>query len=91
VHAYRSAWIWGAVIPLAIVVLAILIGPVALLWLFLYPLQVLRIAVKSSGPWGQRMTRALFLVLGKFPEAAGQIKFLWGRRSGATARIIEYK
>ena len=91
VHAYRSAWTWGVVIPIVIVLLAILIGPLALLALLLYPLQVLRIAAKSSGPWGHRMTRALFLVLGKLPEAVGQVKFLWDRRSGAAARIIEYK
>jgi GT2 family glycosyltransferase len=91
VHAYRSAWTWGVAIPLAIVVLSIVFGPLALLGLLLYPTQVLRIAAKASGPWGQRTTRAFFLVLGKFPEAVGQIKFLWDRRSGATARIIEYK
>ena len=91
VHAYRSAWTWGVVIPVVIISLAALIGPVALLALLMYPLQVLRIAAKSSGPWGHRVTRALFLVLGKFPEAVGQVKFLWDRRSGAKARIIEYK
>lgn len=91
VHAYRSAWTWGLFIPAAIVLLVILVGPVALLGLLLYPVQVLRVAAKSEGSWRQRWTRALFLVLGKFPEAFGQAKFLWDRRSGTTAKIIEYK
>jgi hypothetical protein len=35
--------------------------------------------------------RALFLVLGKFPEAIGQLKFIYNKFTGKTARLIEYK
>lgn len=91
VRASRSAWFWGVGLPAGIVLLSLVVGPVALLCLLVYPAQVLRLCAKGSGPVGDRMTRALFLVMAKFPEAVGQIKFVLNRRSGAIARIIEYK
>lgn len=91
VRASRSAWFWGAGLPAAILLSALILGPAALLAFLVYPAQVLRLCAKGRGPFRDRMTRALFLVLGKFPEALGQIKFLRNRRSGAIARIIEYK
>ncbi len=91
VRASRSAWLWGVGLPAGIVLLSLIGGPPGLLALLIYPAQVLRLAMKANGPVGDRMTRALFLVLGKFPEAVGQIKFHQNRRSGAIARIIEYK
>lgn len=91
VRASRSAWLWGVGLPAGIVLLSLVVGPLGLLALLIYPAQVLRLAMKASGPVGDRTTRALFLVLGKFPEAVGQIKFHRNRRSGAIARIIEYK
>jgi hypothetical protein len=35
--------------------------------------------------------RALFLVLGKFPEVMGQLNFIYNRLAGKTAHLIEYK
>jgi hypothetical protein len=34
---------------------------------------------------------ALFLVLGKFPEAVGQMNFVYNRLAGKTAHLMEYK
>jgi len=33
----------------------------------------------------------LFLVLGNFPEAIGQMNFFYNMLAGKTARLIEYK
>jgi hypothetical protein len=52
---------------------------------------MLRVYVASAGPVRGRAARAFFMVLGKFAEVAGQIKFLRLRLSGETARLIEYK
>jgi GT2 family glycosyltransferase len=85
----RRAVLWGFVIPLLSLALISAIGPVGLLPLIAYPLQFLRLALTLAG--SHRALRAFFLVLGKFPEALGVIKFHWQRVSGRTGRLIEYK
>ncbi len=87
----RRAWIWGLALPLAVVIAAILFSPWALAVLLVYPVQALRVYRGSSGPFRARAARAAFMVLGKFAEAAGQLKFVALRLSGRTARLIEYK
>lgn len=87
----RSAWLWGLGIPLLAICLTIWLGPVGLIMLLLYPLQILRLALKGTRSSYVNWWRAFFLVAGKFPEAAGQLRFLYIRLSGKTARLIEYK
>lgn len=91
VRESRSAWRWGVILPVALLALAALLGPVALLGFAAYPFQVLRLFARGTGPWRTRMARAAFLVLGKFAEAWGQVKFLTHRLSGTRSRLIEYK
>ena len=86
-----SAWLWGAGIPLALLTLTALAGPLALLGFAIYPVQVLRLFARGAGPWRTRFARAGFLVLGKFAEAWGQLKFAAHRLSGTRSRLIEYK
>ena len=38
-----------------------------------------------------RWARSSFLVLGKFAEAAGEVKFFLHRLAGTRGRLIEYK
>lgn len=87
----RRTWIWGLVIPLVAVLGAVLVSPWLLALLLLYPAQMLRVYVASAGSTRGRAARAFFMVLGKFAEMAGQLKFLRLRLSGQTARLIEYK
>ena len=87
----RSAWLWGAGLPLAIAAAALLWSLWAWLALAVYPLQVLRLFLHASGTAGTRMWRALFLVLGKFAEAYGQATYLSRRWSGGPTKLIEYK
>lgn len=92
VRESRSAWLWGLGLPLAALAATLLVGPWGLLLLLAYPLQVLRLYARVAGPSPRaRAWRALFLVLGKFAEAAGQLKYLGLRWSGRQARLIEYK
>ncbi len=36
-------------------------------------------------------TYAFFVLLGKFPQASGQLKYVSGRLRGKRSRLIEYK
>jgi GT2 family glycosyltransferase len=90
-----SAWTWGLGIPLATAAAAVLIDPLALLILAIYPAQVARIALRDSRTVPSRgpanWWRALFLVVGKFPETVGQLMFVADRFRGRTPSLIEYK
>jgi GT2 family glycosyltransferase len=91
VRESRSALAWGLLLPLVIVLLAAAFGPRAL-WLGLaYPLQVLRLFLREPGPPRTRAARAFFLVLGKFAEAFGELRYALTRLRGGGARLIEYK
>ena len=91
VRQSRSAWIWGLFIPVSAIGLANWSGAWALGLLLIYPLQVVRLAMRGTRSAHENWWRAFFLVLGKFPEAMGQLYFLYNRLAGKTARLIEYK
>jgi hypothetical protein len=91
VRETRRALLWGALLPI-VTLLASCWQPVAAALLLLYPAQWLRLgrrfaAEGSPAPW----QRAGFLILGRFPEAQGALKFLLWRVAGRTSALIEYK
>ena len=96
----RSAWIWG-LLPVVILIYAAAWGGIlALSLLAIYPLQMVRLYLKSAHTPSlealhnmprSRAVRAFFLVLGKFAEVNGQLKFTFHRLTGRTGRLIEYK
>jgi glycosyltransferase involved in cell wall biosynthesis len=92
------AWIWGLGIPLATVILVATWSWWSLLLLAMYPLQVVRLARRSKQSERENKQferenwwRGAALVLGKFPEMVGQMKFLVDRIRGAHSGLIEYK
>lgn len=91
VRQSRSAWIWGLGIPVLSISLAIWMEAWGVMFLLIYPLQIIRLALRGTRSAHENWWRALFLVLGKFPELAGQVNFLYNRLSGKTAHLIEYK
>jgi GT2 family glycosyltransferase len=91
VRECRRAWLWGLWIPMAVGGGTILLGPWALLAFLIYPLNIVRLAARTRGSARRRWLRAAALVVSKFPEMLGQIKFLWDRMRGARSLIIEYK
>lgn len=82
----RRALLWGLVLPLMAAGGAVLIHPVLLALLLIYPVQVARLWWR-----GGDAAQALFLTLGKIPEALGALEYGIKRLTGARARLIEYK
>ena len=91
VRESRSAWLWGLALPAGILLLTWAFGTQALWLTLVYPAQVLRLFLRQPGPRRARAARAFFLVLGKFAEATGQLRFELARRRGGERGLIEYK
>lgn len=87
----RRIWIWGFGIPVVTVGLTVWLGTWGLAMLLIYPVQVVRLALRGTRSVRENWWYALFLVLGKFPEVMGQIKFFYNRLTEQTSRLIEYK
>ncbi len=85
------SWLWAIALPLSCISSSFVWGwKTQIVWLA-YPLQVLRLIIKNKGSISDRSTKAIFQVLGRFPEAWGQLKFLQGRVSRQHSRLIEHK
>ena len=82
----RRALIWGFALPLVSLLGAILVSSSALLLLLAWPLQVVRMQRR-----GLSWTEAVFLTLGKIPEAKGVLSEAFGHLSGRRRGLIEYK
>jgi hypothetical protein len=91
VRESRSAWFWGLGLPLFALVCTTLVGPFGLVALAVYPLQVVRLALSGDRSMQENWWRAVFLVIGKFPEMFGQLKFLFHRHVGGRPHLIEYR
>lgn len=87
----RSALLWGLYLPLGILLTVLLLGPMAFLLFSVYPLQVIRLAMRSGSNQRDNWWRAFFLVIGKFPEVLGGLTFLTDRYLNKRPVLIEYK
>lgn len=81
----RRALVWGAGLPI-LLLLGLLVTPWALTLILFWPLQMLRLVAKGY-PWSE----AIFLTLGKFPEAQGILSYGVSRLRGRKRGLIEYK
>lgn len=82
----RRSWFWGGLLPLSIAFAVIGLGPWAALLALAYPLQWLRLFRRNGSA-----SLSTFLVIGKFAEALGALKFHIARLRGVAGTIIEYK
>ena len=82
----RRALIWGLGIPLTAILGAMLVSPWLLALLLAWPLQAIRLWRRDGDP-----VRAVFLTLGKLPEALGVLEYWLKRLTGRSGRLIEYK
>ncbi|WP_422418611.1 glycosyltransferase family 2 protein [Pseudomonas sp. GZD-222] len=87
----RRAWLWGLGLPLAIALACALLGSWGVLLLLIYPLQAVRLARRGGRSVRENWLQAVFLVLGKFPEMLGQVRFLLNRFGAGKTVLIEYK
>ena len=86
----RKALGRGLILPLLVLVMVCYITPWAILLLMLYPLQVVRLALRDGGN-RDAWERALLLVVGKFAEMTGILEYWWRRLFNRRGKLIEYK
>jgi glycosyltransferase involved in cell wall biosynthesis len=87
----RRALLWGLWLPLFCVAAGFVVMPWGFLTFIIYPAQLLRQTVRGKGAFRERVTRGFFQLLGRFPEAVGQLQFLRDRMLGRPNALIEYK
>jgi GT2 family glycosyltransferase len=87
----KRAWLWGLILPVIAMILFFIKPIIGLIFLFIYPLQMLRLVMKSTHPFKIACAQAFFLILGKFAEMSGQVKFLWNHYHHQQSKLIEYK
>lgn len=88
----RRAWTWGLALPLATLFLAPFLGRWALLVLIAYPAELVRLsALRPRRSARENWLRAAGLLLARFPEMLGQLKFHVDRLRRVQSGLIEYK
>ncbi len=90
IREVRRIWIWGFLIPV-IIILAGIFKPLLFICILIYPIQVIRIAVKNKHTIRHAWLYAFFITAGKFPEMQGQLQFLFDKITRKRSTIIEYK
>ncbi len=91
VREARSALFWALAVPLFAFVSVASIGPVGWVTFAVYPVQVVRLALRGVRCTRENWLSAGFLMLGKFPETLGQLQYFASRTLGRQPRLIEHK
>jgi GT2 family glycosyltransferase len=93
VREVRSNYFWGLGVPVVSIVIAFFTAGIGLLLMVAaYGVLALRIHRRVRGMLGKSaLTYAGFIVLGKLPQALGQLRFATGRLLRRPSPIIEYK
>jgi glycosyltransferase involved in cell wall biosynthesis len=86
----RRAVFWGGFLP-AVICLATLVDAVALAGALAYLLQICRLAVARGPTSSQSWIYGVFMMLAKFAEFQGVLKFHWRKWSRGGVELIEYK
>jgi glycosyltransferase involved in cell wall biosynthesis len=87
----RRAWIWGVWLPIVCLSASLIVLPWGWASFGIYPLQILRQTFRSMGDFRNRAIKSFFQLLGRFPEAWGQIQFTRDRLLNRGSPLIEYK
>jgi hypothetical protein len=88
----KSIILWALIFPLVISSSSFL-NPYFIFTILLYPAQILRIAFKLDIPYSfvNKLLYSSFIILGKFPQLLGIIKYHFNSIIGIESTIIEYK
>lgn len=89
VAAVRRALLWGLALPV-VALAGMVITPWSLALLLAWPAQAIRLGLRDGGTRGA-WEQAMFLVLGKIPEALGVMEYSLRRGMRRPAGLIEYK
>jgi hypothetical protein len=89
-HSAGRAVVTSSILPLALL-LWVAIGPVGLLLLFLYPAEIIRVAGKKRGHLQRPWTYATFMLLAKFAETEGILRYIFAKARRKEAALIEYQ
>ena len=91
----RSNWIWGLIVPVLALLLALPTAGLSLLAFLLYPVLAFRVfqyrRKQFGDPPAQAVPYAVFCVLGKFAQASGQVRYHKNRLLARESTLIEYK
>ncbi len=87
----RRAWLWGVWLPLVCLVAGFIVMPWGFASFVIYPAQMLRQLMRATGTFRERVTKSFFQLVGRFPEALGQLQFQRDRLLGRATTLIEYK
>jgi len=93
-HWVAESWrarLWAGILPLCILLCAFSQPVLSFMLLLLYPLQIIRLTLKSREYLKFAFAQAFFTVIGKFAELQGQLKFFYYRSKKQNSSIIEYK
>jgi GT2 family glycosyltransferase len=94
VRETRSILAWGLALPVAIVLAASVLPPLAAVLLAGYPVLGLRIyrrAVRAGTAPRDARPLAAFTVLAKFPQAIGVLQYLLLRGLGRRRRVVDWR
>ncbi len=90
----RSLIFWGGLLPLALICGGLLVNPwIHLTWL-VYLLQAIKIAVKNpvdNNSFKGSFIYGIFVMLAKFPQFLGAVKYYSSVLLNQNSKIIEYK
>jgi GT2 family glycosyltransferase len=87
----RRAWIWSLWLPLACILASITFRPWGWLTWSIYPLQIIRQAIRNQGSWTERFLLAFFHLAMRLPECVGQLMFWRDIVMKRQRGLIEYK
>lgn len=90
VRETRRALVWGLMLPL-IAIVGSLFWPPLIALLLAFPLQVLRLALRSKESGDASWSWAFFTTISKVPEALGALEFYWNSVRKKPSTLIEHK
>jgi hypothetical protein len=91
VRETRRIMVWGVVLPVSGAAVTIIFPHFGWLIWIIYPLQLMRLILRSPGSLSDRIHLGSFHLLARFPEAIGMARFWWGHMFNRQHRIIEHK
>lgn len=91
VQEVHRVWFWTLCIPVLTLAWILAIGAWGAAVLLVYPFQILRLFLRGKRSMRENWWRAIALLVCKFPEMLGVVKFMLDRQRHVQSPIIEYK